>query len=231
MRLVTALIDLFYPPVCLVCTTPSREPLCQNCISEIKYVKPPVCDRCGYPTVYEVDECNACRHGKKYYSHARSLGSYDGVLGETVRTFKYKKGRRLGNLLAHLLIEHQSLYLQGVDLITFVPLRPAKERRRGYNQAELVARSLSRHLELPVRSTIHACRNIQDQSKLDSKERQKNVKNAFQIKDRVIPMLKDKQVLLVDDVLTTGSTINECAKQLAKSGCREVKVLTIARTV
>ena len=231
MKILKAMIDLVYPPVCYSCSASSDKALCRECLRSIRFIEDPICLKCGKPVVREVGDCRDCRSQRMHFSAARSLAEYDGVVKEAVHAFKYRNARRLADLFAGLLQENLSDLIEDADIITFVPLRPAKKRQRGYNQAELLARALGRRTGKTASDTLKAVRFVKDQSKLKAADRRRNVRDAYAIKKGAEAALKGRKVLLVDDVFTTGATASECASHLAKAGAKEIKVITLARTL
>lgn len=193
-----------------------------------------MCERCGKPVEEAASHCRDCRGRRLSFSSARSIGLYDGTLKEAIHALKFGRGRRLGYLFAQLMAESLPADFMEVDLITFVPLHRGKRRRRGYNQAELLAKAFGRRTGRLVKRLLKCRRKMEDQAKLSLKDRRANVREAFRLLGKSTSWqqnLKDKRIILVDDVYTTGSTVNECARVLHRAGVKEVRVLTLARTI
>jgi len=229
LRVVSQVLNLLFPPKCCICGHYCEELLCKTCQGTLPLVEGPICTRCGKPCHYQVKSCRECRGRRLYFHSARSLGFYEGSLKEAIHNFKYKNGRRLANIFADLARNNafcDSMFWD-IDLITYVPSTTAKEIRRGYNQAELFGREVAKRIEKPSIKTLCRVKQTEDQNKLKLEERRKNVKDAF----KSLPQLnlKNRRILLVDDVYTTGSTINECAKALKRAEAKQVNVLTVAR--
>lgn len=207
--------------------------VCWDCWSDNARIEPPFCSCCGDPVAGAVEHsfvCFACSAETPSFDAARSAARYDGVVGEALRQLKYEQALWLAADLADLLkICLEAEYPQrAFDLIVPVPLFLTRRRDRGYNQSKLLARALARRLG--VRMDARALRRIRPtatQTHLTAKQRLSNVNNAFQLGRG--KRLAGRSVLLVDDVMTTGATVNACAKALKKGGCASVHVVTVAR--
>lgn len=162
-----------------------------------------------------------------------SATTYDGVVKESIHRFKFNKRKKLAQPLGVLLVNYlgrkPGLELEELDGIIPVPLHQKRLRERGFNQVELLARTLSRYFELPVTPALERTRPTQPQFDLKREERFNNVKGAFRVIDP--KAVYNKKVLLLDDIYTTGSTISECGRVLKNAGARRVEVLTLARAV
>ncbi len=157
-----------------------------------------------------------------------SYGYYGGILKELIFKFKYKNNFTAGKILSDLLesvIENQHI---NIDLICYIPMSKKSIRRRGYNQCEIIAKNLSRKLKVPVCDCIKKTRETEEQKKLCRSERLTNISGAFEIKD--IEKIKGQNILLIDDVVTTGATLKECTKLFQKSKVNKITLLTIAKT-
>lgn len=222
------LIDLIFPPRCLVCEDLSENSWCKKCLVSLNFIEEPICSKCGKPCAHKVDYCRECRGKRLYFSQARSLGLYEGTLKNAIQNLKYNNGKLLVSPLVNLAVQKMDPSLFDIDLVTFVPMAQGKELKRGYNQAQIIATEIGRCLEKPCSLTLKVIKRIKDQTELDLKERRKNVRGAFEgVKRREV---EGKSILLVDDVYTTGATINECTKVLRQSGADKINVFTLART-
>ena len=217
--------------------------LCQACIRQLVTVESPICNCCGLPFANRSGAdhlCGDCISEPKYFRIARAPLVYEPVLTAIIHRFKYKGKIQLANPLAEILLT--AFYLlweyDSIDILLPVPLHQKKIRKRGFNQAYLLVRNW-KHLagqEPFRRSDISIERDLlvrtadtTPQSALGRAKRAMNVKNAFDLDDR--DKVEDKRILLIDDVYTTGSTVNECARVLLNYGARHVDVLTLARAV
>jgi ComF family protein len=231
-----AFLDLFYPRLCAGCGGPvGAEPghLCWDCLAGITYVKSPYCSLCGDPVEGRIDGefiCYNCTASRPHFDRARSAARYTGSLQNVMREFKYRKSlwvrRDLAGLLAACADAHYDP--EQVDAVCFVPLYPAREREREYNQAGLLARALARRMGKPLLGRCLArIRPTPSQTNLTARARATNVAGAFRA--RWTRRLKGRRVLLVDDVMTTGATVSECARVLKEGGAVAVYVVTVAR--
>ena len=196
-------------------------------------VEPPFCDLCGDPVAGSVEHdfiCYACSAERPAFDGARSAARYDGVVGEALRQLKYEKALWLAPDLAELL-QHclHAEYQEGdFDLVVPVPLYHVRQRERGYNQSAVLARELAARIHCrSAAGTLQRIRPTATQTNLTAPQRLSNVRNAFQ--SRRGKQLAGRRVLLVDDVMTTGATVNACSKALKEGGAASVHVLTVAR--
>jgi len=215
---------------------------CNHCWAGIRPIPLPVCPCCGEPFASSVaieyspgHLCGECRNRPPAFDSARAAGYYQGVLVEAIRLFKYQAKTKLSRYLAaRMYDEARKIYdasgnLQGgFDAVLPVPLHPVRLKQREFNQALLLAHGLSRELGLPLLfDVLERSRWTRPQVELDGEERRKNVRKAFSVKRP--EQVSGLRVLLVDDVYTTGATVNECAKVLKKAGAKAVHVMTLAR--
>ena len=234
-----AFLDLIFPPKCLICNVPlgtrDNYQLCPSCLSGITYIKRPFCTLCGIPFKSEEGSnhlCGECLTSKRYFTKARSVGLYEGALLEAIHLFKYNGKIHLASPLGHMLSDSvsQLFDIKSVDLLIPVPLHPRRLRERGFNQALLLARVLKKRYSMALATRIlKRWRWTEPQVNLSGKVRKKNVKGSFIISNPLA--VKEKNILLLDDVYTTGATINESGRTLLKAGANEVYVLTLARSV
>ncbi len=210
MKLLIALVDLLFPSTCCSCSIPSEKALCDSCLKKIGFIEPPAGATCGRPV---------------------ALAEYNGVIKDSIHAFKYKNARRLADQFAGLLLDRFGGMIDEADIVTFVPLRNAKKRQRGYNQAELLAKALDRRTGDKIHNTLKAVRFVKDQSKLKAEDRKTNIRGAYALRPGAGKGVQGHMVILVDDVYTTGATVNECASLLIAAGAKEVQVITLARTI
>lgn len=215
--------------------------ICPSCLKQIFLIKPPFCNVCGIPFHFQYDipnedsyNCGTCRTKTYYFDKARSLGKYEGVFKEILINYKYR-GRRelLKDLIKICRLEQKNNHFfstESLDLILYVPLHKKKLRIRGFDQAYLIAKEISKLLNIPLQvDFLFKKKETAPQAGLKKQTRIKNLKNAFAVKTP--NTFKSKNVLLVDDVFTTGVTVNECSKILKQNGARRVEVFTLARAV
>jgi ComF family protein len=219
------LLDLLFPPRCVGCRQ-AGEWLCTACVGRAARVEGALCVRCGRP-FHGTGLCPACRAGTFALEQVRAPFYFEGTVQRAVHELKYR-GRRV---LADPLGRQLAAYLERLDwpraAIVPVPLHRQRERARGYNQSALLARSLAGHSGWPLLETgLVRWRNTPPQVGLDGPARQENVRDAFRWQGREPP---PGQVLLLDDVCTTGATMEACALALRQAGAVEVRGLALAR--
>lgn len=237
-----AIAALVFPAPCGICSrmldTGERLPFCQGCMADLKQTLPrPVCAKCGRPVVPAAVEetisatlCHLCRRDVYDFDLARSFGAYTPSMARAILLLKYGEMTPLGGWFASLLaqvVEEERVALEA-DAVVPVPLHPVRLRERGYNQADLIARPLARMLGLPFRSYLLVrIRPRPDKLRLTRRERWETVRGAYAPREGA--HVDKLRVLLVDDVFTTGATLDACSKALRKAGAAQVLGLTVAR--
>lgn len=235
-NLLKTVLDLIYPRSCAGCGAPVRkEPLhiCWDCLAGFNVITDPFCALCGDPVDGVVEHeynCSWCQSRRPYFDLARSAAYYKGALRTALHSFKYEHVTCLSRDFVPLLSACVNTHYSQIcfDAVTFVPLYPKKERKRTYNQAKLLAKELAKIINLPLLSNcLYRVRHTLTQTDLTAFERRVNVLNAFHAEEK--GWLEGRNLLLVDDVMTTGSTVNECANVLKRAGAAHVYVVTVAR--
>lgn len=237
-----ALAAVVFPAPCRLCATTldtaSRLPICRACLEELRPLSPPWCRKCGRPFASMLAGqssqplCHACRRDVYAFDLARSYAVYNDPMVRAVTLLKYNALTPLADWFAGRLAElvASQAKLFAADVVVPVPLHPSRLRERGYNQAELLARPLARRLRLPLRSYLLVrTRPRPDRLKLTRRERWQTVRGAYAIRQGT--RVDNLRVLLVDDVFTTGATLDACARALRRGGATTVLGLTIARAV
>jgi ComF family protein len=200
--------------------------LCAECISRSPRVEPPICPRCGESTVADA-VCPRCRNSPLQIENIRSVVYFEGVLREAIHELKYSGRTVLAEPLGDLMATYWLHHSMPVDVVVPVPLHPTRLHERGYNQAGLLARHVGRRVGLVVNDCVlMRHRATLPQVELDSSQRKENVHAAFSCSSDA---LAGTRVLLVDDVCTTGATLESCAAALREGGVRSVYALTLAR--
>jgi competence protein ComFC len=237
-----AIASLVFPAPCRICArmldTGDRLPFCQGCVAALTQTLPrPVCAKCGRPVVSAAVEetvsamlCHLCRREVYDFDLARSFGAYTPSMARAILLLKYGEMTPLGGWFARLLaqvVEEERVALEA-DAVVPVPLHAVRLRERGYNQADLIARPLARMLGLPFRSYLLVrTRPRPDKLRLTRRERWETVRGAYAAREGA--QVDKLRVLLVDDVFTTGATLDACSKALRKAGAAQVLGLTVAR--
>ena len=234
-HIIDPLLAVLLAPACAACDhpldRPTRGPVCDACWQAIKPFTPPLCDVCGDPRpswrtgAVEFNTCRRCRDRHHLVSHGRAIGEYDGPLRAIIHALKYDGHRSIARPLARLMVVSGARVLQGADIAVPVPLHRARRRARGFNQAAEIAR----HLTIPAVDALRRTRATASQTDLPAEARHANVKDAFAV--RRLVDINGRVIVLVDDVSTTGATLEACARVLLDGGAREVRALTAARVV
>ncbi len=236
-RLLHALLDVILPPICHICHSyipdAGRLHICPTCRDRLPLVTSPLCPLCGIPFAGTGGDhrCGTCLTHPPHFDAARAHFLYEGAIRDLIHSFKYNQRTHLRNPLALLALEGVSGLVddQAPHLIVPVPLHRSRLRQRGFNQAVLLGRKISRLLSLPmIPDALIRTRQTAPQIELSAAERRLNVKGAFKVGRT--DTVAGKRILLLDDVMTTGSTMNECAKELKKAGATVVIAAAIART-
>lgn len=239
MRVGTAILDLLFPPACWGCDAKvdSQDRLCATCLGRVPVAAPPWCSVCGLPFlgVGDSHRCSVCLASAPQYRQARACALYRGdqpdePLPRCLHGFKYHRRAALYRPLAELVVDRCPLDLSDYDLAVPVPLHLERLRWRGFNQALLLLRPLARRAGLRVDCTaLERSRSTQPQVSLAAAERRTNVRHAFSVGEA--GAIQGARILLFDDVLTTGATVDECARVLRRSGAEVVDVLVLARAL
>ncbi|MBN8530781.1 MAG: ComF family protein [Alphaproteobacteria bacterium] len=235
-RLWHSLLDLLAPPSCLRCgeLTGAEAALCPECWGNLRFISDPSCASCGLPFAYDLGPgtlCGACAAEPPSFSRAAAVCVYNEASRPLVTGLKFADRLHTAPALAKLMASRGGKVLEGADMLVPVPLHPRRLLRRRYNQAAELGRPLSRAcgVQLETKLLLRA-RRTQSQTGLTRRQRRENVARAFQVSPACVAKLAGKCVILVDDVMTTGATLEACARTLLRAGAGEVRVLTFART-
>lgn len=225
--LLSSLLDLIFPNRCTFCDSVSTEQICPKCLDSVRFISPPFCDVCGVPFISHAvnsHTCGECLNKKRHFAWARGVLVYNDATAKAIHRFKYAYDTTFSSPLGSIIADYP---LEEFDLIMPVPLHIKRLRDRGFNQSLLLANAVGKRHGIAVdRFALKRTRWTEPQVNLSRAERKANVRGAFDVHGEV----KDKRILLVDDVYTTGATVNECSRTLINSGAREVCVLTLSRT-
>jgi ComF family protein len=227
-------MELIFPPQCILCRGGSPLPICLTCQSTFQYVKPPYCQCCGTPRTGSDGDplCADCRNNPPSYDLIRSACIYGGTAKKAITAYKFHGRRKLSSIFSGLLVDmlRRESIEKDVDLICAVPLHRDREKVRGYNQAALLSDIISRETGIRNEATLLIrTRRTDTMNRLKRGARFRNMENAFSVTDN--NLVRGKKVLMVDDIITTGATLHECAKTLKDAGALRVYGATIARTL
>jgi ComF family protein len=249
-QIVESLFTVLFPSDCRICGVPlirvSRLPVCQECLDAMPAIAGGVCTVCGerlfspFAIADATGEfrCGLCRRIEPPFARAMAYGSYEGGLRELIHLLKYNGVRPAANILGRMLAEavaalNPEFPAESVVLVP-VPLHRSKLRQRGFNQAELIARAAMKIA--PVRRRLRLCAGVLERKRetasqigLTSHQRRENLRGAFGVAQP--ELVKGHEVLVVDDIYTTGATVSECARVLRRAGATKVWVATVARTL
>lgn len=208
------LLKLIYPDVCAFCNKIQKESLCKKCEEKIKKYKKDI----------------VIRSKNNYFEELISIFKYEGVIREKIIQYKFQDKSYIYNTFAKIILKNEKVcgLLKKYDIIIPVPIHRKRKLQRGYNQTQLIAKEIAKNIDIKLCDDVLVkSKNTIAQSKLNKNKRKQNIKGAFKVLD--LERIQGKNILLFDDIFTTGSTVNECSKILKKAGAKTVGVLTIAK--
>jgi ComF family protein len=232
------IIDIIFPPKCLICEEMIHDMggLCSECWVKIDFTSEPACSICNYPFPYEAtlgSICGYCVKKRPIYDRAYSVFRYNEHSKILLHRFKYGDKTFLAPYFAQWILRSAGKSLESADFLVPVPLYYKKLYSRLYNQSALLAMHLSKYTNikfLPL--VLQKTKDTSSQTGLEREKRLKNVINSFSVDNNYLDLIKGKNIVLIDDVMTTGATINECSKILLSKGkAAKITVITLARTV
>lgn len=224
------LLQILFPRRCPVCdgiVRPAGKKICGKCVGRLRKIEVPWCMRCGKKLQEEAQYCPECRERERTYVRGRALYEYASAAPSIYR-FKYGNRREYGAYFGEEMAEELGSFIRKVepDGLIPIPLHWKRLRSRGYNQAQILAEEIGRLLQIPVYSKLlKRGRNTVPMKKLNGAERQNNLKRAFNVAGNDVKL---KRVIIVDDIYTTGTTIEEAARVLKKAGVEEVYFVTLS---
>lgn len=240
-EVVKSALDAIYPRQCLFCASllglEEEHPLCHACRANISFINPPFCSRCGVPFGSQYaygwrdgNLCEDCRLGKHRFDSSRSVCRYESPLRELILAFKLRGNLAAAHECASLVETHihRLMAEKQLDIVLNVPMHPRRLLGREFDQAALLARAAAEALCVPFPPGALA-RVVNTRSQTDARDRRKNVKGAFRV--RHPEAVEGRSVLLVDDIFTSGSTLDECTRTLKRSSAAAVHVFTLARAM
>ncbi len=236
-RLLEAALDWLFPPSCMSCkqilpmqkSIWRRDKLCGDCRILFEKLEPPCCPRCGHPQDESAVYCSACHNKKFAFTGSRAMFPYKGIIRDIIHGVKFKSNKRaavgLGKLWASSVDDFPP-----ADFLAPVPMYPKKIRKRGFNQSEVLAKELSAEFKIPLaKNLLKRTKDTPPQSGLSIREREENVRGVFTVNKNF--NIKGKRIILIDDIFTTGASLNSCAEALIKAGSENVSCMTLSITV
>jgi Predicted amidophosphoribosyltransferases len=229
MRILENVLKLLYPNRCVFCEELGELAVCEKCKKEVIYVMEPRCKKCGKPIRYSTQEyCYDCENKEKAFDEGRSLWLHKGVVAQSLYRFKYCKRIGNGKFYAQELVKQYAQQMKRWEIMEIIPVPVHKKRlaKRGFNQSEVVAKYMSEYLQIPMNATaVERSMHTKPQKQVGGKRRRQNLKGAFRMNKGAKVA---KNILLIDDIYTTGSTLEELARTLRRAGARKVCFLTIS---
>ena len=214
-KFIEKILDLIFPPVCGICNKKINTYLCEKCEKEIN----------------KITCVGENRYDNKYFSTHMYLFKYEGIIRNKIISYKFNDKPYLYKTFCEFIVKNKKVceFLKKYDIIISVPMYKKKKNQRGYNQSELIAKETAKKVEnIEYRNDILIkIRNTAKQSSLNKEQRKENLKNAYVVNNK--EYILNKNILIFDDIYTTGSTANECAKMLKEAGAKDVGILTIAK--
>ena len=227
------LLDVLYPRICPVCrdvVIPKGGFVCTGCREKLPYVAEPACMRCGRPMASEQEEfCDNCSRQSFSYERGFAVFAYDDVMQQAVADFKYGNRRELADFFAEEMADvfQEKLSSFGAEALVPVPVHKARKRYRGYNQAEVLCKLLAGYTGIPVRELLERDKKTAPQKELDASDRLRNLEQAIELHPKEQESRMPKIIVLVDDIYTTGSTAEACARTLLRAGVEKVFLLNL----
>ncbi len=221
-------LNILFPETCPVCKNKSDShetaPICSKCWEAVKPYEGPSCNRCGRPLISDISSiCGACHKSEPYFERALCFGLHEGALQKAISLFKFNGIKRLSSPLSKKIALKR---LPATHIVIPVPLHKRRLKEREFNQSALLGKHIADISGAPlILNSLIRSRDTLPQVGLNAKERKKNIRNAFKVHEP--QSVKGKRVMLVDDVFTTGATVQECSKVLKKAGAKEVHVVTL----
>jgi competence protein ComFC len=244
--------SLIFPNNCILCNKiiSGQDLLCQEDAKELKFILDPRCKICSYPLQkanqddQQIVICANCATKKPVFSELLTIFYYNHAIKKIIANFKYHDQGHLAKKLGFLLYQRAKDYLDQVDIITAAPLHKSRLKERKFNQSVLLAKSMISHAKKDLNKEnyqklqkkfipdlIVKTKDTKPQVSLNKKDRMKNLSNVFLVKRKYLGLIKDKRILLIDDVITTGTTLQKCALKLKRDRAKEIIILTFAKSV
>lgn len=230
MKICNDILSLIYPRSCVGCNeilgVMDENEFCPQCLPEFQLKEHRRCEICGR-IIHHYGNCRVCNSSKLYFDKGYSVFEYKDAVRDGVRNFKYKGLYHNGKILGGIMADYAQKNINSdYDYVTAVPLHTKRLRCRGYNQSVILAKIVAKALNVKYCNLIKRHINTEPQNSLNKKERAENIKDAFMLKKGV--NVENKRILIIDDIFTTGSTINECSKILKKNKATKVDFFTFS---
>ncbi len=230
IQIINDILSVIYPNHCVGCgkilSITGDKWVCDECGDSFEISDGKRCEKCGR-IIYHRGSCRVCSSKKTYFDKGYSVFEYKDAVRSGIMDFKYRGMFRYGKFLGRIMAEYAENNIKSnFDYVTAVPLHSARYRKRGYNQSEILARYAAKSLGVEYKNILVRSVNTKPQNSLGSKERLENIKGAFSVKKNV--SVDGKRILIVDDIFTTGSTINECSKILKQNKAAGVEIFTLS---
>ena len=203
--------------------------LCEKCLNNMQKIKEPICIKCGEMLENGNLNCEFCKKFNYAFNSNKSIFYYNEESSKIIKGLKYNQRKYYVKFIAKMMTEDRCIF-DKVDIITFVPISAKRKRVRGFNQAEEIAKEISKIVNIDVVELLEKVKDNKTQAGLSQKERLENLKGTFKIKESEKEKVSGKRILVVDDVFTTGATLNECSSVLKIAKPKEIKTLTFAKT-
>lgn len=235
--LLREILEVFFPSniYCICCENiiDSTRPysLCDACVRNLHWANENTCKKCGkiLGKNYRREFCNDCYEIEHLFEKGFTCAEYGMYEKLIIRDYKYHGKPYFGDKLAEIMFDRLALEDLSFDLILPIPMHKSKERKRGYNQAALLAKGIGRRMEVPFdKNLMLRTKRTKPMNKMSPQERRDNVKDAFTLSREKVKIVKDKTILLVDDIFTTGSTLDECSRLLLNNGARKIYMICFA---
>lgn len=237
MKFLKKLSEIIFPNQCISCNVLIGQEgiFCISCWQKLQFITEPKCKICSQPFEFKIDDnltCPRCLSTKPSFDKTIVALRYNSIIKKIIKNFKYYDNIFLAKKLIGFLLNKITLEINNFDIICAVPLHKSRLKSRKFNQSILLAKEIEKKFNKKLYyDLIFRTKNTATQASLKSKERTKNLKNAFAFNEKYSSLIKNKKILLIDDVMTTGVTVENCAKILKKAGAQKVIVVVVAKRV
>ena len=229
-------LEILYPYRCPSCKkiVHTNYVFCLDCWKKLRFIKKPICNICGDIFQFSINNialCGKCLKEKPIYDKALSCFVYNKTISKAIFEFKFYQKTFLSKFFAKFIIINIKEIIDDIDYIVPIPMNIKRLRWRGFNQSLLLVKSVAKLINKPfISNLIIKTKHTKAQAKLKNKERKVNLNSVFKINKRYLELVKNKNILIVDDVITTGTTVNKCSKVLKEAGVNKVYITSIAKT-